>query len=174
MLFNNNQNNIKKLNYMKKLFTGFAILGTIVFASAQTINLDRTIVDYGTVKTGSNGERIVKVTNTGDKPLILSNVKAGCGCTTPVWSKDPILPGKSSEIKIGYNTSSNGGFTKQVEVMSNDPENGRVVVTIKGTVDPNAPEVAVVKAEPKAAVAAPKHKAKKMHKTAKNRKVAAK
>ena len=101
-------------------------------------------LDYGTVKTGSDGQRIFKVKNTGDKPLMVSNVSASCGCTTPVWSQDPIMPGKSADIKVGYNTTINGFFVKQITVFSNDPQNERLVLNITGTVDPAAEEKIVI------------------------------
>ena len=130
---------------MKKLFAGAAMIGLAVFASAQTITFDKTTWDYGTVVKGTDGERFFTVTNTGDKPLIISNVHASCGCTTPDWDKSPILPGKSSKIKVGYNTQivDPNGFQKMVEVYSNDPQNSRSVIYIKGkVVDASTAELA--------------------------------
>ncbi len=120
---------------MKKLFAALFVTAAIGFVSAQTISFDKTTLDYGTVKNGADGHRLFTVKNTGTKPLILSNVKASCGCTTPEWSQDPILPGKTSTIKVGYNTTITGPFTKIIEVYSNDPENSRSVINIKGTVE---------------------------------------
>lgn len=137
---------------MKKLFAAFAIVGFAAVASAQTISFDKTTYEYGTVKTGADGHRYFTVKNTGDKPLILSDVKASCGCTTPEWSKDPIMPGKTAQIKVGYNTTINGPFQKIIEVFSNDPVNSRSVLNIKGTVDPNASDVAVAHANENSAV----------------------
>ncbi len=134
---------------MKKLFAGFALLGTIVFASAQTINFDTTTLDYGTIKPGADGNRVFNIKNTGDKPLIISNVKPGCGCTTPEYSKDPIMPGKSGVIKVHYNTATPGSFLKTIEVFTNDPVNSRSVINIKGNVDPNAVEKVLTPAEKK-------------------------
>jgi len=125
---------------MKKLIAGIALFGTFAIASAQTITFDKTTFDYGTIKPNSDGTRYFNVTNTGDKPLVLSNVKASCGCTTPQFSTDPIMPGKSAKIKVGYNTAINGGFNKMIEVFSNDPANSRTVIYIKGNVDANAPD----------------------------------
>ncbi|WP_370895366.1 DUF1573 domain-containing protein [Chryseobacterium gossypii] len=125
---------------MKKLIAGIALFGTFAIASAQTITFDKTTFDYGTIKPNSDGTRYFTVTNTGDKPLVLSNVKASCGCTTPQFSTDPIMPGKSAKIKVGYNTAINGGFNKMIEVFSNDPVNSRSVIYIKGNVDANAPD----------------------------------
>lgn len=123
---------------MKKIFAGLFLTASFAFASAQTISFDKTTVDYGTVKNGADGHRMFTVKNTGDKPLIISNVKASCGCTTPEWSQDPIMPGKTAQIKVGYNTTLTGAFTKIIEVYSNDAANSRSVINIKGTVEPAA------------------------------------
>ena len=120
---------------MKKILAGLFMTGAIAFASAQTISFDKTTFDYGNVKAGSDGHRYFTVKNTGDKPLILSEVKPSCGCTTPEWSKDPILPGKETKIKVGYNTGIKGPFNKLIEVYSNDPANNRSVIYIKGNVE---------------------------------------
>ena len=140
---------------MKKLFTGIALMGIAAFASAQTITFDKTTFDYGTVKNGSDGERTFTVTNTGDKPLIISKVQASCGCTTPKYDQAPILPGKSAKIQVGYNTKINGSFQKLIEVFSNDPANSRSVIYIKGVVDAgDASAVAPAPATKSAAVQA--------------------
>ncbi len=130
---------------MKKIFAGIALISLSAFASAQTISFDRTTWDYGKIKPGSDGHRYFTVKNTGDKPLIISKVQASCGCTTPEWSQDPIMPGQTSKIKVGYNTNlvDPNGFQKLIEVYSNDPANSRSVIYIKGAVDPNAPEATV-------------------------------
>jgi hypothetical protein len=132
---------------MKKLFAGLAVLGSVAFASAQTITFDNTVLDYGTIKPGADGNRVFTVKNTGDKPLIISSVKPSCGCTTPDFSKDPIMPGKTGQIKVHYNTANVGATQKLIEVFSNDPENQRSVIHIKVNVDPNAPEPKVLTAE---------------------------
>jgi len=131
--------NVLTFKNMKKLIAGIALFGTFAIASAQTITFDKTTFDYGTIKPNADGTRFFTVTNSGDKPLILSNVKPSCGCTTPEFSQDPIMPGKSAKIKVGYNTAIPGGFNKMIEVFSNDPVNSRSVIYIKGNVDANAP-----------------------------------
>ncbi|WP_326984882.1 DUF1573 domain-containing protein [Chryseobacterium sp. MYb264] len=153
---------------MKKLIAGIALFGTFALASAQTITFDKTTFDYGTVKPSSDGTRFFTVTNTGDKPLVLSNVKASCGCTTPEFKTDPIMPGKSAQIKVGYNTAINGPFNKMIEVFSNDPANSRTVIYIKGNVDANTPATVAVAAAPAApATKAEAKAAKKAEKQAK-------
>ena len=154
---------------MKKLFAGLFLAGSFAVASAQTISFDKTVLDYGTVKVGADGHRFFTVKNTGDKPLIISRVQASCGCTTPEWSQEPIMPGKTSQIKVGYNTALVGPFTKIIEVFSNDGDNSRSTITIKGDVNNNAAETVSsvmspqesVKATPAQAKKAKKAKAKK-------------
>lgn len=121
---------------MKKILSlGIVLAGSFCFA--QTIEFENETIDYGTIKKGSNKERVFKFKNTGDKPLILSEVTASCGCTVPSFPKEPILPKRSAEIKVSYDTNRVGGFSKAITVMSNDPEKGRVVINIKGNVTEN-------------------------------------
>ena len=153
---------------MKKIFAGLFLAGTFALASAQTISFDKTVYEYGNVKVGADGHRVFVIKNTGDKPLIITRTQASCGCTVPEVTKDPIMPGKTAELKVGYDTKIAGPFTKIIEVYSNDAENSRSVITIKGNVT-DAPatvqqtakaEVAVMKADQSAKVA-PAAKAKK-------------
>lgn len=123
---------------MKKIFAGLFLAGSFALASAQTISFDKTVFDYGTVKVGADGHRVFTIKNTGDKPLIISKVQASCGCTTPEVTKDPIMPGKTAELKVGYNTTLVGPFTKIIEVYSNDAETSRATITIKGVVSDDA------------------------------------
>lgn len=127
---------------MKNLLAGLLLTATIGFTSAQTISFNEKTHDYGTIVKGSDGQTFFTVTNTGDKPLIISKVKPACGCTTPEWSQDPIMPGKSAKIKVGYNTQIVNPFQKVIEVFSNDPKKGREVLYIKGTVVANVAPVA--------------------------------
>ena len=90
--------------------------------------------NYGTIQKGGDGNCAFTFTNTGDEPLILSSVRASCGCTTPKWTQKPVMPGQSGTIAVRYNTNNVGGFSKQVTVTSNAVNNDRVVLKIKGTV----------------------------------------
>ena len=90
--------------------------------------------NYGTIQKGGDGNCPFTFTNTGDEPLILSNVRASCGCTTPKWTQKPIMPGKAGEIGVRNNTNTVGGFTKTVTITSNAVNEARVVVKIKGNV----------------------------------------
>ena len=119
---------------MKKILLGLVFVGFAGGASAQTINFNTTTIDYGTIKKGSDGNKEFIVKNIGKKPLIISNVKPSCGCTSPSWTREPIAPGKTGKISVHYNTNLVNLFMKNIEVYSNDPENSRTILYIKGNV----------------------------------------
>tara|TARA_R110002111_G_scaffold123359_4_gene187388 strand:- start:2236 stop:2643 length:408 start_codon:yes stop_codon:yes gene_type:complete len=89
------------------------------------------VIDYGIISQNSEGKRLFTFTNTGDAPLLITDVKTSCGCTVPSYSKAPILPGSLGELEIKYDTKRLGAFTKTVTVMSN-AEGGNKVLKIKG------------------------------------------
>lgn len=121
---------------MKKLFSTIAVVLAFV-ASVQAqgvLKFNKEVHDFGKVSEGPLATYSFEVTNTGTAPVVISNAAASCGCTTPEWSKDPIMPGAKSTIKVGYNTSGRpGSFTKTITVTSN-AENATVILTIKGEV----------------------------------------
>jgi hypothetical protein len=99
-----------------------------VFAWASTAH------DFGKVPQGTPVTHEFKFTNTGKAPLVITNVQASCGCTTPSWTREPIQPGGSGHVKATYNASNAGAFDKTVTVTANI-EGGIVVLHIKGEVE---------------------------------------
>jgi hypothetical protein len=99
----------------------------------ENLDFKTEVHDFGTVEEGPTADFEFSFTNTGKEPILLQNVHASCGCTTPSYSKDPVLPGKSGIVKASYNTSGRPGpFTKSITVATNA---GTKVLTIKGTVE---------------------------------------
>lgn len=102
--------------------------------TVENIVFESEVHDFGTVPEGPNADYEFVFKNTGKEPINLQTVNASCGCTTPSWSKEPVLPGKTGSIKASYATKGRpGGFTKSITVVSNA---GTKVLTIKGTVEP--------------------------------------
>ncbi len=97
------------------------------------IKFEKEVMDYGTIEQHSDGVRVFTFSNTGNAPLIISDVKTSCGCTVPTYSKEAILPGKSGEIKVSYDTKRLGLFTKTITVLSNANQE-RKTLKIKGTI----------------------------------------
>ena len=136
---------ILKLNIMKKnlLLCLFVTVGLSVFAQKPVAEFTETKYDFGTIKEdGGKVTHDFEVTNTGDAPLIFTQIQASCGCTTPKWSKKPIAPGEKGSVTVTYNPMNRPGpFTKSITV-TNNSEKQKIVLIIKGEVTPKAkPEV---------------------------------
>jgi hypothetical protein len=85
--------------------------------------VQQPIHDFGTVAEGDEVGAVFWVTNSGDAPLIVTNVKAGCGCTSVKWPQVPVAPGDSGKVEVIFNTRARSGMqSKSVEVFSNAPE----------------------------------------------------
>ena len=108
--------------------------GTKAGAGAADAMVFKTDVhDFGTLPEGPAADYEFVFTNTGKEPLVLDRVQASCGCTTPSYSKEPVMPGKTGTIKASYNTQGRPGpFTKSITAFTNQ---GTKVITIKGTVE---------------------------------------
>ncbi len=124
---------------MKSIVLVLMFVNVFIFAQKgpkiEFLNKDNTI-DYGTVnKETDSGLRTFEFKNTGDAPLIISNVQSTCGCTVPTKPTEPILPGKMGKIDVKYNMNP-GTIRKTITVESNavNFENGVVKLTIKGEV----------------------------------------
>lgn len=120
---------------MKKLalMALVALIGFAAQAQQAKISFKEDTVDYGNIAKGSDGVRVFEFTNTGDAPLIISDVKSSCGCTVPKKPDGPIAPGASSTIQVKYDTNRVGPIRKTVTVYSNASE-PMVALKIKGEV----------------------------------------
>lgn len=95
--------------------------------------------DFGSIKKGRPVTYTFQFVNTGNEPLKLENVAASCGCTTPEWSPEPVAPGKSGSVKVGYNAAVEGVFEKSVTIVYNGGKTKTIYV--KGKVEPPLPSV---------------------------------
>lgn len=132
---------------MKKfIITAFVAVAATFAANAQEVAaqkpvdknvpeivFDKETHDFGVIPQGVPASYTFIVTNKGKSPLIITNAAAGCGCTTPEWTKEAIKPGGKGFIKATYNAASPGAFTKTVTVTSNASRE-TVTLTIKGEV----------------------------------------
>ncbi len=115
------------------LFVGLMGFTLTAQEKAAKIEFKSETVDYGEVAKGANGVRVFEFTNTGDAPLIISKVSSSCGCTIPKKPEGPILPGKTSEIQVKYDTNRVGPIRKAITVISN-ADTPTKVLKIKGEV----------------------------------------
>lgn len=100
--------------------------------AVEVVQLKETSYDFGKIQQGRPVTHNFELVNTGKEPLLLENVQASCGCTTPEWSKEAIQPGATSVIKVGYNAASEGAFNKTITIIYNT--NQTKVLNITGSV----------------------------------------
>ena len=114
-----------------------ALMAVAMLAQDPVITFNKTEHDFG--KINEDGGRVsvdFEFKNEGMAPLILSNVRASCGCTTPKWTKEPVEPGQTGVITVTYNPNGRPGrFSKTVTITSNASEATKKVY-IKGEVIP--------------------------------------
>ena len=89
--------------------------------------------NFGTMEQGSDVSYEFVYKNTGKVPLIITNVKKSCGCTTPEWSKEPLNKRKTNVIKVIYDSKRLGHFRKTITIYSN-ANNSPIVLSIEGDI----------------------------------------
>ena len=102
-------------------------------STKPVIKFEQTTHNYGEIKYKGDGTCSFKFENKGKEPLLLTKVRASCGCTTPSWPKEPIKSGDTTNIKVKYNTRIKGNFSKSIRVYSN-AKNSPILLRIKGKV----------------------------------------
>lgn len=101
-----------------------------------TVALAESNFDFGNIKKGEKVNHVYEITNTGKNPLVISEVKPGCGCTAPEFTKDPILPGKKGKITLSFDSSSfDGAIQKYADVFAN-VEKSPIKLTFNANVQP--------------------------------------
>lgn len=94
--------------------TGYSQKAAI--APGEVLQLKESSFDFGKIPQGRPVTHNFEVVNRGKTPLMIENVEAACGCTTPEWKQEPIAPGASSLIKVGFNAATEGRFQKNITV----------------------------------------------------------
>ncbi|GGF71999.1 hypothetical protein GCM10011397_13600 [Wenyingzhuangia marina] len=117
-----------------------ALAPMLSFAQQATAKTDNTlkpvmqfekeVIDYGTIARNSDKIRYLNIKNIGSAPLIIESVKGSCGCTVPTKPEEPIMPGKSGQIKISYATDRVGRISRSITIISNATEKPKVVRVI--------------------------------------------
>lgn len=129
---------------MNKILT-LVFLLTVFIAGAQTSESQTPVqsandvlkfkeleYDFSKIPQGKPVFHFFEIENTGTDTIKLDNVQASCGCTTPEWSHEPIIPGTTAKIKVGYNAAAEGSFEKYITVTYNSNQSKQI--KIKGTV----------------------------------------
>lgn len=133
---------------MKKFFAILVVMLTVTsmsFAQKGVMKFKEETHNFGKIEQGKPVTEEFVFTNTGTSPIVITNVSASCGCTTPSYTKEPILPKKTGIIKATYNAAAMGTFNKSITVFSN-AESPSMTLFLKGEVVDKA---AALKSSPK-------------------------
>ncbi|MGE8554628.1 MAG: DUF1573 domain-containing protein [Chryseobacterium jejuense] len=116
--------------------TGEAPAAPVSNEPSTSIALSESNFDFGKIKKGDKVEHVYEVTNTGKNPLVISEVKPGCGCTAPDFTKEPIMPGKKGKITLHFDSSSfDGNVQKYADVFAN-VEKSPIKLTFTANIQP--------------------------------------
>lgn len=104
---------------MKKfvLFASALVFGLVAMAQTKSDDLVKFNTekhDFGKIKQGVPVTYYFEIKNTSDKPIVVENASASCGCTVPEKPEKPINPGATGKVKVQYNAATAGPFTKDV------------------------------------------------------------
>lgn len=125
---------MKNLLFIASLFICTTLFAQdVADSNIGAFEFETEVIDYGTIQQNANGNRSFTFKNVGKSPIIITNVKASCGCTVATKPRKPIMPGETVEIDVAYATNRIGSFSKSITITSNASENIKVL-RIKGKV----------------------------------------
>jgi hypothetical protein len=113
-------------------------------ANAQTkvagpqIQFEEMKYDFGSIKQGDIVDHTFKFKNVGTQPLVISNIGVSCGCTTPDWTKEPVMPGKTGTISAKFNSAGKMGMQNKVLTIESNSAGGNAMVSLVGDVKDSA------------------------------------
>ena len=105
---------------------------TLIKPAKPALTLRETSFDFGKIQQNRPVTHAFEVINEGPEALVIEDVKASCGCTTPTWQKEPVGPHSTTKINVGYNAALEGSFEKTITILYNSGQTK--MLTIKGNV----------------------------------------
>ncbi|MDQ2794600.1 MAG: DUF1573 domain-containing protein [Bacteroidota bacterium] len=102
--------------------------------AGPAIMFEEVKYDFGSVVAGGTVDHTFKFKNTGTAPLVISNIGVSCGCTTPEWTKAPVMPGKTGTIAAHFNSTGKTGMQNKVLTVESNAAAGSTTVSLVGEV----------------------------------------
>lgn len=103
----------------------------IALKDSTTVQLIDSVYDFGKVKEGELVTHSFTFKNTGNKPLVVQDAHASCGCTIPEKPEQPVKPGETGVIKVVFNTKGKSDHQEKVITVNSNarPEFGNLKIT---------------------------------------------
>ena len=92
--------------------------------------------DFGNIQEGKVVEKIFNFTNNGQAPLVISNITASCGCTSPDWTKSPVQPGQTGFVKVVFNSAAKSGAQSPTVTIQANTNPSVTRLSMRGSVAP--------------------------------------
>lgn len=121
---------------VRELYMGLITGSRSEKPSGQTteVSVNQTVIDFGSFPKNEKQERSFVLTNTGKGLLVVHDVTTSCGCTKVEYSKQPVRPGETLELKVIYEAEDTGYFSKTVTVYCN-VENSPLRLKVRGSAE---------------------------------------
>jgi len=124
---------MKKLIILCSVVFLFASVTAFKVEGKAEFKFEKETHDFGKIPQGKPVSVDFKFTNTGDEPLIITNIESVCGCTVPKYTNTPVLKGQTGTISVTYNAAALAPFSKGLTIRSNAKTPIKVIY-IKGEV----------------------------------------
>ncbi|NQV75486.1 MAG: DUF1573 domain-containing protein [Bacteroidetes bacterium] len=124
---------MKKLIILCSVVFLFASVTAFKVEEKAEFKFEKETHDFGKIPQGKPVSVEFKFTNTGNEPLIITNIESVCGCTVPKYTNTPVLKGQSGTISVTYNAAALAPFSKGLTIRSNAKTPIKVIY-IKGEV----------------------------------------
>jgi hypothetical protein len=131
------------------------ILAALLISGVQSIAQEKKVLDnvavdsdkqakfkfeseefnFGTIKQGESVTHEFKFTNTGSEPLIITSAQGSCGCTVPVYPKEPIMKGQTGVIKVTFNSAGKFGIQDKTITLASNAQQNPMIIHVKGTIE---------------------------------------
>lgn len=99
-----------------------------------SFKFEKDEIDFGTIEQGESTTHEFKFTNTGSEPLIISKAEGSCGCTVPIFPKEPIMKNQTATIKVTFNSTGKSGIQDKTVTITSNAKQNPMIIHIKGTV----------------------------------------
>jgi hypothetical protein len=124
---------------MKKIIILLTLQLIVVSAFSQTgtaeFSFENKVIKFPKVNADTILNFTYRFTNSGTAPLIISDIKAGCSCTSIEFSDKPILPGKESVIKVSFDTKNKFGYQDRTLIITSNARKTTETLRFKGVVN---------------------------------------
>ncbi|MBK8846567.1 MAG: DUF1573 domain-containing protein [Bacteroidetes bacterium] len=102
--------------------------------NAPEFKFDVAEYNFGEIKSGESVTYEYVFTNAGKEPLTITSANGSCGCTVPIWPKEPIKKGEKGTIKVTFNSTGKQGMQDKTITIQSNAKTNPMVLHIKGNV----------------------------------------